>query len=314
MNSLDRILARRRALSMDIETWDMYRTTPNWVRERMLGVNHFRHDAGQFQIAEVILSEAIGEGAVRNHLLSLLVESGAERPLEMDMGFGKYRRPNQPGNLVFTSMNPGSRMAGKGPFHSITFYITPERLHERSRRLLDGGEPSFHVLHSKHFRDEAVEVLMKRLVHQFQREPIAGQQMTSDDLVDDIIRRLLVLSDSRLPESSVDDRLTPESVARAIDYMQAHFADDINRDDLARVAGVNAAHFTRLFRQTLGIPPKQYLLKIRIDHVKQLLRYGSQELSLSEIALRCGFFSQSHMGREFRRQVGTTPHLYRVYA
>jgi len=315
MNTLNEMLARRRNLSMDIETWEMYRTTPNWMRERMMAVNHFQDERGEFEIAEVLLSEAIDDGhPTEQLLLSLLVNSGAERPLELDMGLGRYVRPNQPGNLILSSADASSSIQGKGPFHSITFYIRPDQLRERAHRLLGHESQSLEALHTDYFRDEAIEVLMKRLLHEFQTTPPAGQKMTADDIVDDLIRRLLVLSEHKLPEIGDTDRIRPTSIQRVLEYIHAHFSSDITRDELARVAGVDACHFTRLFRQTMGQPPKKYLLAVRIDHAKQLLKYGDHDLTLSEVATHCGFYNQSHFGREFRRQVGTTPNLYRTYA
>ncbi|GAA4434055.1 hypothetical protein GCM10023155_30840 [Bremerella cremea] len=315
MSALNQILSKRPKLSMSVDSWEMYRTTPNWMRERMLAVNHFQDDVVGFEIAEVLLSEAIDDGdAADQHLLSLLVNSAATSPLELDMGFGRYLRPNEPGNMILTSAGVSTEIKGKGPFHSITFYIDKDALNSRASRLLGEEFKSLDVLHSNFFRDDALEVLMKRLLHQYQASPAAGQRMTAGDVVDDIVRRLLVISKHKLPNVRKRDRLRPDSIQRALDFMHAHFADDLSRDQIAGVAGVDPCHFTRLFRQTMGETPKRYLLKIRIDHAKQLLRYGSMDLSMTEIAQQCGFYSPSHLGREFRRQVGTTPNLYRTYS
>ena len=315
MKPLDQMLAKRRTLSMSIDSWEMYKATPNWLRERMLAVNHFADEDKQFEIAEVLLSEAIDDGGQTDeHLLSLLIDSGANNPLELDMGLGRYHRPNQPGNLIFTTANSPSSIKGKGPFHSITFYIPPEVFDARARELLDGKPRSTDILHTKHFRDEAIEVLMKRLLQQFPGRPLAGQKMTSSDLVDDLIRRLLVVSGHQFREEKPREKLPSLAIQRALDYMHANLTADLSRDDLAQVAGVNPSHFTRLFRQTFGETPKRYLLKIRIDHAKNLLKNASRDLTLDQIATQCGFYNQSHFGLEFRRQVGTTPQMYRSYS
>lgn len=314
MSALNQILSKRPNLSMSVDSWEMYRTTPNWIRERMLAVNHFQDDAVGFEIAEVLLSEAIDDGDPSDHhLLSLLVNSAATRPLELDMGFGRYLRPNEPGNMIFTSAGYATEIKGKGPFHSITFYIQKGALNRRASRLIGDEFHSFDLLHSNFFRDDALEVLLKRLMHQYQSAPAAGQRMTADDVVDDLVRRLLVLSKHKLPTTSVKDRLRPASIERVLDYIHTHFGQDISRDDLAGVAGIDPCHFTRVFRQTMGETPKRYLLKVRIDHAKHLLRHGNRDLTIQAIAQQCGFYSPSHLGREFRRQVGTTPNLYRMY-
>ncbi|WP_081444699.1 helix-turn-helix domain-containing protein [Blastopirellula marina] len=316
MSSLDAILSQRDSLSMGVDSWEMYCQTPNWQRERMMAVNHFHDPGGQFEIAEVLLSEAIDDGDPGGmKLLSLLLNSGAKHPLELDMGLGKYHRPNRPGSIVFVSDQLPSEIQGVGPFHSIAWYIRPDVLQQRASRILGREAPAMDVLHSKSFRDDAIEVLLKRLLHQFESQPAAGARMTADDLVDDLIRRLLALTENQAPAPlGPRDRLRPASIQRTLEYLHANFSQDVSRDDLAQAAGVDPCHFTRLFRQTMGQTPSRYLSQVRIEHAKHLLRYGSSELTLNEISARCGFYNQSHMGREFRRQVGTTPNLYRVYS
>ncbi|PQO44146.1 helix-turn-helix domain-containing protein [Blastopirellula marina] len=316
MNSFDAIYAQRQSLSMGIDTWDMYCQTPNWQRERMMAVNHFHDAGGEFEIAEVLLSEAIDDGSSGGMmLLSLLLNSGAKHPLELDMGYGKYCRPNVPGSMVLTTDRTPSEVKGVGPFHSIAFYIRSETLQKRANRILEDEAPEMEVLFTKSFRDDAIEVIIKRLLEQYQGEPKAGRRMTADDLVDDLIRRLLTISENQLPKSvGTKARLRPASISRTLDYMQANLARDISRDDLAEVAGINPCHFTRLFRQTMGQTPSNYLTRLRVDQAKRLLRHGDSVRTLDEIAAQCGFYNQSHLGREFRRLVGTTPNLFRAYA
>ncbi len=314
MNPLDEILAKRRALRMGVETWEMYKATPNWMRERILAVNHFSSDDNLFEIAEVLLSEAVDDGGMTSeHLLSLLVNSNANRPLELDMGLGKYTRPNEPGSLIFTNAGVPSEIKGKGPFHSITFYIRPELLQSRIEALLEGEGHSIDVLHTTAFRDEGIEILLKRLLLHFQNSSFAGEKMTTQDLVDGIVRRLLAVSGKSVSEHGVREKLAPGSIQRALDYLHAHFREEVSRDDLALAAGVNPSHFTRLFGQTLGMTPRRYLLKIRIDHARELFKSGDADLTLDEVACQCGFYDQSHFGMEFRKQVGITPNLYRAY-
>ncbi|MEO1692592.1 MAG: helix-turn-helix transcriptional regulator, partial [Cyanobacteria bacterium J06631_6] len=66
--------------------------------------------------------------------------------------------------------------------------------------------------------------------------------------------------------------------------------------------------FATQFKQAMGISPYQYVIKQRIKKAKYILR--QQKFSLVEIALSCGFSSQSHFNRVFRQQVGTTPKKY----
>lgn len=93
------------------------------------------------------------------------------------------------------------------------------------------------------------------------------------------------------------------------EYIQAHLDQEIKLADLANVAGISQFHFSRLFKQSMGISPHQYLLQQRVERTKQLLK--SSKLAIAEIAFQCGFSSQSHLGKSFREATGMTPRDYR---
>ncbi len=64
-------------------------------------------------------------------------------------------------------------------------------------------------------------------------------------------------------------------------------------------------HFARLFKQTTGLPPHQFVIHRRIECAKRLIVAG--RLSLSQIAIEVGFSDQSQLNRHFKRIVGVTP-------
>lgn len=97
--------------------------------------------------------------------------------------------------------------------------------------------------------------------------------------------------------------------ARVVDYIESALEGDLSLDAMAAVAGMNPFYFARAFRRRFGETPHRFVLQRRIDRAKQLLR--ESETPLVEIALHCGFASQSHFASVFRRQVGVTPGRYR---
>ncbi|WNZ25698.1 helix-turn-helix transcriptional regulator [Leptolyngbya sp. NK1-12] len=103
--------------------------------------------------------------------------------------------------------------------------------------------------------------------------------------------------------------LGSRQLVQVADYINAHLEQDIKLADLAAVAGISQFHFSRLFKQSLGVAPHQYLLQQRIERAKQLLTTST--LEIAEIALQCGFNSQSHLGKHFRAVTGVTPNSYR---
>ena len=99
-------------------------------------------------------------------------------------------------------------------------------------------------------------------------------------------------------------------VDRAIHHMHTHYAEKLTVAGLADLAALSLSHFARVFKQETGRPPLEYLLELRLEKARQLLR--GNDLPVTEIALRCGFGTSSHFAATFRQRLGTTPRRYRA--
>ncbi|MGB3616027.1 MAG: AraC family transcriptional regulator [Elainellaceae cyanobacterium] len=95
---------------------------------------------------------------------------------------------------------------------------------------------------------------------------------------------------------------------RVIDYMKASLAQDLSVLDLAALTGLSESHFSRSFKQSVGVSPYRYLMGLRVERAKALLE--GRSLSISAVALDCGFANQTHLTKVFRRVVGVTPKAY----
>jgi AraC family transcriptional regulator len=91
-----------------------------------------------------------------------------------------------------------------------------------------------------------------------------------------------------------------------IEYIHEHLDAELSLDHLAGVAHVSPYHFARLFKNSTGLPPHQYVIARRVERAKELLRQHD-DLPLIEVALEAGFANQSHLTRHFKRLVGVTP-------
>jgi len=107
---------------------------------------------------------------------------------------------------------------------------------------------------------------------------------------------------------SVDRRRAVEAAL----WIEAHSADPIELDDVARTSGLSAFHFLRLFTKVLGVTPHQYLLRSRLRHAAQLL--ADESLPITRIALDVGFNDLSNFVRTFRRAAGVSPRGFRAAA
>ena len=104
--------------------------------------------------------------------------------------------------------------------------------------------------------------------------------------------------------------LSQERLKRVYDYIEAHLDDRLTLSDLAAVACLSPYHFSRSFKQALGIGPQRYVTQRRLERAKTLMRRTNQPLA--RIAQEVGFSDQSHLTSVFRREIGVTPGHFRA--
>lgn len=100
------------------------------------------------------------------------------------------------------------------------------------------------------------------------------------------------------------------SYRQIIDYINSHYAEDIDNHFLAATFGYHPKYISQLITQHTGIPLHQYLLKVRIRNAIYLLQ--TSPLSISEIARRVGFKNASYFSEYFRRCTGYSPRAFRL--
>lgn len=95
------------------------------------------------------------------------------------------------------------------------------------------------------------------------------------------------------------------AITRARTYIAEKQSEDLTLRDVARVAGMNAFYFCKLFRRTTGLTFTNYLARLRIESVKRMLL--NPHMRMSEAAYAAGFQSLSQFNRVFHRLVGESP-------
>jgi AraC-like DNA-binding protein len=99
-------------------------------------------------------------------------------------------------------------------------------------------------------------------------------------------------------------------VARAIHYLSTQYAEPITIEMMAESLGYNRAYLSRLFKKLTLVTPVTFLLKLRVDKARHLLR-ERLELTVEQIAASVGFQDPLYLSKQFRRWYGLSPTEYR---
>lgn len=106
------------------------------------------------------------------------------------------------------------------------------------------------------------------------------------------------------------DRDAARKIQQARHHLLHHSDENIDMENLAQQLGLSYSHFRSLFREHTGTAPHQYLLSIRMNKARELLRHSN--LTVSEIAYRLGFSSPYYFSRLFKSKNDCTPGEYRA--
>lgn len=112
----------------------------------------------------------------------------------------------------------------------------------------------------------------------------------------------------RKPEfKDYTDGLPRSTLCQVIEYIHAHLDQELGLAELAAIAHLSPHYFTRLFKQSTGATPHQFVIRCRVERAKELLLAGKG--SIAEIAQQVGFANQAHLSVHIKRSLGVTPKM-----
>jgi AraC family transcriptional regulator len=103
--------------------------------------------------------------------------------------------------------------------------------------------------------------------------------------------------------------LSQRELQQVLEYINTNLVEDLTVSTIANELEMSQYYFSRLFKQSMGVSPYQYVIQQRIKRAKSLLRTTS--LSVAAIASQIGFSNQNQFTIQFRKLTGTTPSGYR---
>ncbi|RNB78098.1 AraC family transcriptional regulator [Brevibacillus nitrificans] len=156
-------------------------------------------------------------------------------------------------------------------------------------------------------KDEKLIVLTRWMIEEVRNGGASGE-LYSQSLATTMAVHLLRNYTSHAKSAGASYQATNQQVTAVIEYMRMNMENDISLKELALVANISLSYLVRLFKRHTGVTPHQYLIQLRMERAKQLIRCG--HMSLKEIAAQIGLADQAHFTRQFKKATGVTPLQY----
>lgn len=137
-----------------------------------------------------------------------------------------------------------------------------------------------------------------------------GERLLTSSLAHELLDHMILSQVGLRDGLRLKGGLAPHLRRQLVAFIEHNLAEPLSLGQLAGICALSEYHFARMFRESFGLPPHQYLLARRLNRARELLR--SFRLPFSEVALECGFASASHFSNRFRQAMGATAGEYRL--
>lgn len=171
-------------------------------------------------------------------------------------------------------------------------------------RLSHGLELPLHVTM---LENDPIQRAVERALERWRSDDTLNQVHASADLLQAIV---LLLQRQRTARVSPQQARAQLHMDKAMAYIAAHYRTIRSVGEIARAAGISTSQLNRLAHSWTGHSAMELLRRARVDQARRLLAAG--ELSIKEVAIACGFASQYHFSKVFRRIDGLPPSQYQA--
>lgn len=185
----------------------------------------------------------------------------------------------------------------------LVLYLEPKFV-ERTAQEISIRE-RVEIVPQARFEDRLVADVAKHLLIEIESGGATGT-LYAESLMTALAARLVKqYSNSRILPCDYKGGLSKVRLCLILEYIDEHLSEDLSLERLAAICCLSQFHFCRLFKQSIGVSPYQYLIQQRVERAKQLLL--QKRLSVAEVAQTVGFNEQSQLTRHMKRVTGLTP-------
>lgn len=224
-----------------------------------------------------------------------------------DFGAGRFSATSRSGDLLLAAPNFANSVIIDNHHHirTIAFPIAYwARLLEDTPHRASSFD--FGALHHGPFTSSKIRSAQRNLWRLCDEEDVPSR-LLAQAAGCEILAELCRLVGS--PFASARGGLAPWAQRRSLELMRERLSEDISLDELAAEARLSPFHFARMFKQSLGVPPRVYLTRLRVEKACELLEHT--DLPVTQIALEVGYSSNQVLARVFLKHMSLSPSDYR---
>ena len=241
-----------------------------------------------------------------HHTLSLYVEGGYDTWHKTAQG---WRNGGGPDRFCLMPAGIESSWDLRADLAFVHLYCSEPQLRQLAEQVWDRS-PAKLNLHEKIFSaDPRITQLYRHFLLSCDWQQPASQLTLSSATTLLLTHLLQEYSEVQWQLPQVRGGLAPAVLRRVLEFIDAHLDQPLTLADLASEAALSEYHFARMFRHSAGEAPHQFVMRRRMLRARMLLTQPA--LTLTDIALQCGFHSSSHFSHRFRQVHGVTPSAYR---
>jgi AraC-like DNA-binding protein len=234
-----------------------------------------------------------------------VIMSGPVQQFRKD-GHDERWHTRQPGDMILEAPD-SSRVVSSiwtGSARTMNVYIPGDLLKLATLESTEGKFESLEFRSRAQFRDERLLWMLSAMcIENGLGRPLGELYLQTMALR---FARHLVNTQAHWPDFARSRTLSSHARAAVINQIESKLDRPLSIAALAQTARVSEFHFAKAFKESMGLPPHQYVLQRRAERAHDLLRAGRHD-SLADVAFQSGFSDQSHMGRALRRFFGVTP-------
>lgn len=162
---------------------------------------------------------------------------------------------------------------------------------------------NFHIL--SELNSSFMENTLRRILSLTQNRDLHSEIIVSG-LIVELLTQLLIANSTE----NLGAGVMPRYLKSVLKKLENHFSETVSLDLLSAEFGVSKYYLSREFKRYVGIPLNEYLIVLRINHAKELLKY-SPDMTVEQITFACGFHHVSHFINQFKKHEKITPLQYR---